>query len=74
LTGGPDHDPAPSVELRSWYMAQLRPRMVRAARLGLVDAGRVLALDIELRALIGNEPVLPSNGSQPEDRPRADAA
>lgn len=53
---------AASEELQSWYEDGLRPRLARAARLGIADPKRLAALDRDLRALIGSEP----EGATPE--------
>jgi hypothetical protein len=56
-----DHEPDASLELQRWYRERLRPRLTSALRRGIVDAGDVLALERDLRALIGydNEPESP---------------
>jgi hypothetical protein len=56
MTFDPGRDLSAAVELRSWYEASLRPRLARAARLGLVDEGRLQMLDRDLSALTGSEP------------------
>jgi hypothetical protein len=55
LTHDPDSDRHAAIELRSWYEGSLRPRLARAARLGLVDEGRLQTLDEDLSALTGGE-------------------
>jgi hypothetical protein len=50
-----DTSRAASEELQSWYEDGLRPRLARAARLGLADPKRLAALDRDLRELIGAE-------------------
>jgi len=52
-----DPDASAAVEVRSWYEARLRPRLARAARLGLADEGRLQALDDDLSALTGGDPM-----------------
>jgi hypothetical protein len=42
-------------ELESWYEASLAPRLARAVRLGLVDERQVVALEVDVRSLIGGE-------------------
>jgi hypothetical protein len=51
-----------SEELQSWYSEGLRPRLARAAQLGIADPKRLAALDRELLSLIGADP----NVSAPE--------
>ena len=48
-----DHDPGASLELQRWYEERLRPRLTSALRRGIVEAGDVLALERDLRSLIG---------------------
>jgi hypothetical protein len=48
-----DHEPGSSLELQRWYEERLRPRLTSALRRGIVDAGDVLALERDLRSLIG---------------------
>jgi hypothetical protein len=48
-------DRAVSTELQSWYREGLRPRLARAAELGIADPKRLAALDRELLDLIGAE-------------------
>jgi hypothetical protein len=55
LTHNPDSDRRAAIELRSWYEGSLRPRLARAARLGLVDEGRLQTLDEDLTALTGGK-------------------
>jgi hypothetical protein len=55
LTHDSDNDRRAATELRSWYEGNLRPRLARAARLGLVDEGRLQTLDEDLSALTGSE-------------------
>ena len=50
------HKRAVSEELQSWYREGLRPRLARAAQLGLADPERLAALDRDLLSLIGAEP------------------
>jgi hypothetical protein len=50
-----DHKPDASLELQRWYREGLRPRLTSALRRGIVGAGDVLALERDLRALIGYE-------------------
>jgi hypothetical protein len=50
-----DHDPGASLELQRWYEEGLRPRLTSALRRGIVDAGDVLALERDLRSLIGHD-------------------
>jgi hypothetical protein len=50
-----DTTKAASAELQSWYEDGLRPRLARAARLGIADPKRLAALDRELRELFGAE-------------------
>jgi hypothetical protein len=50
-----DHEPGASLELQRWYEERLRPRLTSALRRGLVDAGDVLALERDLRSLIGHD-------------------
>jgi hypothetical protein len=57
-----DATKAASAELQSWYEDGLRPRLARAARLGIADPKRLAALDRELRELIGAE----SDAAAPE--------
>jgi hypothetical protein len=47
-----DGDKSASIELEAWYQARLRPRLARAARLGIVDPGRVAALERDLSVLL----------------------
>ena len=55
MTHDPDSDRRAAIELRSWYEGSLRPRLARAARLGLVDEGRLQTLDEDLSALTDSE-------------------
>jgi hypothetical protein len=48
-----DHEPGASLELQRWYEERLRPRLTSALRRGIVEAGDVLALERDLRSLIG---------------------
>ncbi|HZS25508.1 MAG TPA: hypothetical protein VFA30_11060 [Gaiellaceae bacterium] len=43
-------------ELRTWYLAGLRPKLVRAASDGVVSDGAAGALDALLRALLDAPP------------------
>jgi hypothetical protein len=49
-------DRTASEELQSWYREGLRPRLARAAQLGIADPKRLAALDRELLSLIGADP------------------
>jgi hypothetical protein len=42
-------------ELESWFEASLAPRLARAVRLGLVDERQAVALEVDVRSLIGGE-------------------
>jgi hypothetical protein len=48
-----DDEPGASLELQRWYEERLRPRLTSALRRGIVEAGDVLALERDLRSLIG---------------------
>jgi hypothetical protein len=50
------------VELQSWYLRQLWPKLDHAARTGAVDAHAAVALDVQIRRLLA------------VDRPREHAA
>jgi hypothetical protein len=50
-----DREPGASLELQRWYEERLRPRLTSALRRGIVDAGDVLALERDLRSLIGHD-------------------
>lgn len=43
---------AARAELQAWYLHGLLPKLARAARTGAVDAGAVVALDADVRALL----------------------
>jgi hypothetical protein len=51
---------AASEELQSWYRDGLRPRLARAAQLGIADPKRLAALDRELLSLIGAKTDVPA--------------
>jgi hypothetical protein len=60
-----DHESGASLELQRWYEERLRPRLTSALRRGIVDAGDVLALERDLRSLIGNDD--DSGSARPSD-------
>jgi hypothetical protein len=43
---------AARAELQAWYLRGLLPKLVQAARIGVVDVGAVDALDADVRALL----------------------
>jgi hypothetical protein len=60
-----DGDGSASIELECWYQARLRPRLARAARLGIVDPGRVAALERDVSVLLAKRSHSGGAGAQP---------